>query len=88
MLENSKAYSGIGVRDVEAEAHVLRHPGFARLELAADDDLHHAAQRRRIPLGFFEDALERSVVEAALGDQVLLDQEGANDNEGDFTAFE
>src|SRR5262245_53311474 len=34
-------------RHVEPEPHVLRHPGLARLELAAHDDVHHAPERLR-----------------------------------------
>src|SRR5579859_5279471 len=53
-------------RHFEPEANVLRHPGLARLELAAHQNFHDAPRRHRILLRVLDNSLEGGLVETAL----------------------
>src|SRR6185437_15441408 len=53
-------------RHIEPEAHVLRHPGLARLELAAHQNFHDAPGCHRILLRILDNGLEGGFVETAL----------------------
>src|SRR6185503_13920637 len=55
-------------RHFEPEAHVLWHPGLARLELAAHQNFHDAPGRYRILLRVFDNGLEGGLVETALSE--------------------
>src|SRR5262245_28992050 len=55
-------------RHIEPEAHVLWHPGLARLELPAHQNLHDAPGRHRILLRVLDDGLEGGLVETALSE--------------------